>query len=138
MSVIRYLNQQDAIVLQQLAQRQSTLGNAEAVVAEMLDDILSTAVLVKGDVRKKNCVGLNSKVIYSKCGQEGTRFMTIVSPEDAHAAESRISVLAPLALALIGRKINEIVKAHLPFGEVVTLKILDVTHLEKDEVLVGS
>jgi regulator of nucleoside diphosphate kinase len=135
MTTIRYLNQKDAIVLQRLAEHQSNLGQAEAAVADVLEDILATAVLVKGEVRKKNCVGLNSKVTYSKCGQSESSQMTIVEPQDAHAASSRISILAPLALALIGRKINEIVKVQLPFGEIATLKILDVVHLEKDEML---
>lgn len=138
MTTIRYLNQKDAIVLQRLAEHQYNLGQAGNTVAEALEDILATAVLVQGDVRKKNCVGLNSMVTYSKCGQTASRFMTIVEPQDANAAESRISVLAPLALALIGRKINEIIKVQLPFGEIVTLKILDVAHQEKDEILVNA
>tara|TARA_R110001599_G_scaffold64023_5_gene179793 strand:- start:102441 stop:102842 length:402 start_codon:yes stop_codon:yes gene_type:complete len=132
MTAIRYLNQKDAIVLQRLAEHQSNLGAAE--LAEKLDDILSSAVLVQGDVRKKNCVGLNSKVTFSKTadGEVSTNAMTIVSPEDASAAESRISILAPLAMALIGRKVNGLVKVQLPYGEA-TLKILEVEHLENTE-----
>lgn len=134
MTAIRYLNQKDALVLRRLAEHQSNLDTAAAAVADKLDDILSSAVLVQGDVRKKNCVGLNSKVTFSKTadGEVSTSSMIIVSPEDASAAESRISILAPLAMALIGRKVNALVKVQLPYGEA-TLKILEVEHLEKAE-----
>lgn len=132
MTAIRYVTQKDALVLRRLAEHQSNLGTAAAAVADQLDDILSSAVVIQGDARKRNCVALNSKVTFSKTadGKVSTSSMIIVSPEDASAAESRISILAPLAMALIGRKVNALVKVRLPYGEA-TLKILEVEHLEK-------
>lgn len=132
MTAIRYVTQKDALVLRRLAEHQSNLGTAAAAVADQLDDILSSAVVIQGDARKRNCVALNSKVTFSKTadGEVSTSSMIIVSPEDASAAESRISILAPLAMALIGRKVNALVKVRLPYGEA-TLKILEVEHLEK-------
>jgi regulator of nucleoside diphosphate kinase len=126
MNFARHLNQDDATALSRLAEYLFRLGDTEIAMGEALADIVATAVLVPADVRKKNHVGLNAEVKYIRDGDETETAVTIVMPQDAQPASGRISILAPLALALIGRRVNELVKVDLPMGKTMTLKICDV------------
>ena len=128
MNFARHLNQDDAAALSRLAEHLFRLGDTEIAMGEALADIVATAVLTPADVRKKNHVGLYAEVKYVRDGDEMETAVTIVLPQDAQPASGRISILAPLALALIGRRVNELVKVDLPMGKSMTLKIRDVRH----------
>ena len=41
----------------------------------------------------------------------------IVFPRDAHVAENRVSVLAPIGTALLGRRVGEIVELDTSIGK---------------------
>ena len=128
MNFARHLNQDDAAALSRLTEHLFRLGDNEIAIGETLADIVATAVLVPTDVRKKNYVGLNSEVKYVRHDDETETVITLVLPQDAQPASGRISILAPLGLALIGRRVNELVKVDLPLGKVMMLKIRDVRH----------
>lgn len=47
---------------------------------------------------------------------------TIASPHEANLREGKISIKSPIAQALLGKKIGDVVEAHVPAG-VVKLRI---------------
>ena len=49
-------------------------------------------------------------------GREETRTFTIVSPNDAKPAEGLLSAISPIAQALVGHKIGDVVEVVTPAG----------------------
>jgi transcription elongation factor GreA len=47
---------------------------------------------------------------------------TIASPHEANLREGKISIKSPIAQALLGKKVGDVVEAHVPAG-VVKLRI---------------
>ncbi|MDD5361113.1 MAG: transcription elongation factor GreA [Ignavibacteria bacterium] len=77
------------------------------------DDIPNDEVFVLTDVKVKD---LNHNEIIT---------FTLVSPDEADFELDKISVISPLGKALMGKKINEIVKVELP-GSVTEYQILEI------------
>jgi transcription elongation factor GreA len=77
------------------------------------DDIPNDEVFVLTDVKVKD---LNHNEIIT---------FTLVSPDEADFELDKISVISPLGKALMGKKVNEIVKVELP-GSVTEYQILEI------------
>lgn len=122
----RYLTQHDAAILGRLAERLLRERNLKFNPGEQLVDVISNAILLPEHVRKNDCVTLYSRVDYCSLGSEEEHAITIVAPEDANQGLALVSVLAPIGMALIGRKVGSIVELHLPFGQSDFVRILEV------------
>src|SRR5690349_17507270 len=80
---------------------------------DALAELLMEARLVPHDRLPRNRVAMNSRVTYRD--EDGrTRTVTIVHPAAADAAKLRISVLSPVARALLGRQPGDAVPASVP------------------------
>lgn len=134
MQIERYLTQDDATILSKLAERMLRVGDAKFDAGEQLIALLSKAILLPENSPKKNCVSIYSEVTYCEIGRDERKTITIVSPRDANQILARVSVLAPLAMAMIGREVGSIVEVRLLFDQVQFVKILDVTHLSSSPV----
>jgi regulator of nucleoside diphosphate kinase len=64
----------------------------------------------------QNVVRLNSKVVYSDETAGLKHIVTIVYPADADGAEGRVSVLAPLGVALPGLSVGQAIEWSFPDG----------------------
>ncbi|RJG06699.1 transcriptional regulator [Noviherbaspirillum cavernae] len=122
----RYLTQDDATVLSRLAEQLMRVRDVRFNSGETLIDIISTSILLPENTRKKNFVSLYAEVAYTGIEHDGEHAMTIVCPQDANQALAHVSILAPLALALIGREVDSMVEVELPFSQVHVVKILGV------------
>jgi transcription elongation GreA/GreB family factor len=92
---------------------------------DALAELLMEARLVPHDELPRNCVALNSRVTYRE--QDGpARTVTIVHPAFADPAKLRISVLSPVARALLGRRRGDAVTASVPRGPGINLEIVAV------------
>lgn len=60
-------------------------------------------------------LGNNAKMAY-----------TIVNPHEANLKEGKISIKSPIADALLGKKVGDVVEAHVPSG-VIKLRIDNIT-----------
>lgn len=129
MKIERYLTQDDAAVLSRLAERLMRMRDVKFNAGEQLIELISTSVLLPENVKKKDCVSLYSEVTYCKMDADDQHTLTIVCPQDANQELARVSILAPLAMALLGRKVLSIVEVELPFSQVMFVKILSVRHL---------
>jgi|SRR5690348_9753783 len=92
---------------------------------DALAELLMEAHLVPHERLPRNRVAMNSRVTYRE--EDGpARTVTIVHPANADAAKLRISVLSPVACALLGRRPGDTVTARLMGGRDLILEIVAV------------
>ena len=92
---------------------------------DALADLLMEARLVPHDALPRNRVAMNSQVAYRE--EDGpARTVTIVHPASADPAKLRISVLSPVARALLGRRPGDTVAASVPGRRDIILRIVAV------------
>jgi len=90
---------------------------------------LRTAKVVKDAKLPKDVIKINSFVRVEDMTRKSIMDFQIVMPEHANMKEMKISILAPLAIALIGFKKDFIVEWHMPAGPR-KLKIIKVENHE--------
>ncbi|EKF51937.1 transcription elongation factor GreA [Lactococcus garvieae] len=73
----------------------------------------------------KNEVALGKAVIFQEIGDDEEEEYQIVGTAEADPFSGKISNESPIAQALIGRKVGDVVKIPLPMGEI-EVKIVDV------------
>ncbi|MFK4880640.1 transcription elongation factor GreA [Lactococcus petauri] len=73
----------------------------------------------------KNEVALGKSVIFQEVGDDEEEEYEIVGTAEADPFSGKISNESPIAQALIGRKVGDVVKIPLPMGEI-EVKIVDV------------
>lgn len=129
MKIERYLTQADATVLSRLAEQLLRVREVKFNAGEDLIDLLSTAVLLPENSTRKDCVALHTEVTYHIDSSKEKKTLAIVCPQNANQELARVSVLAPLAMALIGREVGSVVDVQLPFGQSQTVSILEVQPL---------
>ncbi|MCQ2203323.1 MAG: transcription elongation factor GreA [Bacteroidales bacterium] len=71
-------------------------------------------------------VGLFRKVEITNLANNAKMTYTIVSPHEANLSEHKLSIQSPIAQALNGKKVGDIVEAQVPVG-VVKLRIDSIT-----------
>ncbi len=125
----RYLTQRDAAILGRLAEQLLRIRDLKFNTGEKLVELITSSILLPINVQKKDCVTLFSEVTYSRIAADEQHSVMVVCPQDANHALARVSVLAPIGMALIGRKVHSVVEVRLPFGHVEFIKILGVTAL---------
>lgn len=73
----------------------------------------------------KNEVALGKAVVFQEVGDDEEEEYEIVGTAEADPFSGKISNESPIAQALIGRKVGDVVKIPLPMGEI-EVKIVDV------------
>ncbi|MCR4334839.1 MAG: transcription elongation factor GreA [Patescibacteria group bacterium] len=81
-----------------------------------LETMMKTAVLLSD--RHEDTVGVGSTVIIKKEGEKDNKEYKIVGSEEVDLSLNKISNLAPLGLALLGKKKKESVIVRTPNGDV--------------------
>ncbi len=94
-------------------------------LAELKEE-LNTARVVAQEKMPSDIVTLNSEVRMRDLDSGHERVYKVVFPRDAHLSDNRISVLAPVGTALLGRRAGEILELSTPIG---------VKHLKVEEVI---
>ena len=106
----------------------ATLSSREASAAGAaleLEDILAGATLVP-DASARDVIGLDAEVTYVELPKDLRRTVQLVHPAAADAANGRISVFAPVARALLGRRAGARVPVALPDAEIDELHVVSV------------
>lgn len=88
---------------------------------------LGRAQVVKKDQFPADVVRINSKVLIKDDENGTTRAFYIVMPQHADIKNNKVSILSPIASALIGYKQGEVVDWHVPAG-LKRFKIVEVTN----------
>ncbi|WII72123.1 nucleoside diphosphate kinase regulator [Bdellovibrio sp. 22V] len=102
------------------------VSQVEGRWAEALEEELGRANVISQKEIPTNVVTMNSRVKFldESTGQESE--MTLVYPQDAKLEEGRISILAPVGIALLGLSSGQSIDWKLPNGSIKKLKVQDV------------
>jgi transcription elongation GreA/GreB family factor len=111
-----------AAVLATVSPRHAPLPSA----AEELTDMLETATLVPPGDALGEVVGLDSEVTYVELPAGRSRKVRVVHPAAADASAARVSVFAPVARALLGRRAGARVPVALPDASIDELHVIAV------------
>ena len=93
----------------------------------LLTQELDRAIINKDGVVDQSIVRMNSQVTIEDVKSKQQMKVQIVMPSQANLKEGKVSILAPLCVAIIGFKENEEVEWQLPSG-IKTLKIITVVN----------
>ena len=88
--------------------------------------VLANARVIDMSRLSGDSVQLLSKVEMTNVANNARMTYTIASPHEANLREGKISIKSPIAQALLGKKVGDVVEAHVPAG-VVKLRIESIT-----------
>jgi regulator of nucleoside diphosphate kinase len=87
--------------------------------SEYLDDLrteLDRAEIVRPDEVPRNVVTMNSTVVLRDLDTKEKESYTLVFPDEADIANDRLSVLAPVGTAILGERVDDVVRWRVPQG----------------------
>lgn len=79
-------------------------------------NVLQNAQVLDANILKCDTVGLLRKVEITNLKTNAQAAYTIVNPHEANLREGKISIKSPIAEALMGKKIGDIVEVKVPSG----------------------
>lgn len=109
-----YITRDDHAKLRLLLSAVSVSRGGQAL--NQLSEELDRAILVHPSVVPPGVVTLESRVEYQDVDTGEIEEYTITFPERANIEEKRISILAPIGIALIGCRVGDIVRWATPGG----------------------
>lgn len=89
-------------------------------------NVLQNAQVLDATILNCETVGLLRKVEFTNLGNNAKLAYTIVNPHEANLREGKISIKSPIAEAMLGKKVGDIVEARVPAG-IIKLKIENIT-----------
>lgn len=89
-------------------------------------NVLQNAQVLDATILNCETVGLLRKVEFTNLGNNAKLAYTIVNPHEANLREGKISIKSPIAEAMLGKKVGEIVEARVPAG-IMKLRIDNIT-----------
>lgn len=123
MKPIPVLTSTDYNILRELTKNAKDSTNIREIA--LLTQELDRAIINKDGVVDQSIVRMNSQVTIEDVKSKQQMKVQIVMPSQANLKEGKVSILAPLCVAIIGFKENEEVEWQLPSG-IKTLKIITV------------
>lgn len=89
-------------------------------------NVLQHAQVLDTSILNCDTVGLLRKVEFTNLANNMKMTYTIVNPHEANMREGKISIKSPIAEALLGKKVGDVVEAHVPAG-VIKIRIENIT-----------
>lgn len=126
MKPIPTLTVTDYNILRKLVKNAKDATNIREIA--LLTEELDRAIVAKNDSIDQNTIRLNSHVVVEDVNNKQQMKIQIVMPSLSNIKEGKASVLAPICVAIIGFKKNDIVDWLLPSGNK-TLKIVSVSNI---------
>ena len=83
---------------------------------ELLDQTLESADVTPPERIPKDVIRMNSRIRVLDFETRKKELYTLVFPENSDISTSRISVLAPVGIALLGRRQGDVIEAKVPGG----------------------
>ena len=115
----------DYNILRELVKNAKDSTNIREIA--LLTQELDRAIVNKEGLFDQSIVRMNSHVIIEEVNTKQQMKIQIVMPSQSNIKEGKVSILAPLCVAIIGFKENDEVEWQLPSG-IKTLKIMTVTN----------
>ncbi|NLX58704.1 MAG: nucleoside diphosphate kinase regulator [Phycisphaerae bacterium] len=122
------LTQGDYVRLAQLVQALRYAQDAETKKCiEQIQHDLNDAHVVAADDIPHDVVTMGSRVQFVDADTREESAYTVVWPDEASVEQAKVSVLAPIGLALLGCRVEDEVNCHTPAG-LRRLRITDVLY----------
>ena len=115
----------DYNILRELVKSAKDATNIREIA--LLTQELDRAIVNKEDVFDESIVRMKSKVTVEDLTTKQQMKIQIVMPSQSNIKEGKVSILAPICVAIIGFKENDEVECQLPSG-IKTLKIIAVAN----------
>ncbi|MEX2592434.1 MAG: GreA/GreB family elongation factor [Anditalea sp.] len=119
------LSEKDFQIIHDLIKNQSAIQQTKEI--RYLAEELKKAKIVKNNKIGNDIVQLNSFVQIEDQVNHNLMDFKIVLPSEANLKEKKISILAPIGIALLGFKKDQILEWQMPAGKK-TMKIIDVVN----------
>ena len=122
------LTELDAVRLERALMELLKREAAEPQGAAELEALLDAAAIVPSDSIDSHIVTMNSTVVLEArpSGQRTT--LALVYPKDADPEQSRVSVLSPVGRALLGARVNDLIRVHVPGHGERQLMVAELTY----------
>lgn len=106
----------------------SLISQMPSELTETLEQELGRAHIVAQKEIPQNIVTMNSliKFVDSNTHQEST--LTLVYPQEANLAENKVSILAPVGIALLGLSVGQSIDWKMPNGKIKNLTVTEVLY----------
>lgn len=89
-------------------------------------NVLQNAQVLDATILNVETAGLLRKVEFTNLNNNKEMAYTIVNPHEANLRENKISIKSPIAEALLGKKVGDVVEAKVPAG-IIKLRIDNIT-----------
>ena len=110
------LNKLDYLRIQKHIREAKLRKTIEASEAEKLVNELESGILVEPQEIPTDVVTMNSVVRISFVGEGRQQEFRIVYPEEADFKERKVSIFSPIATALIGFRVGDLIEWMVPGG----------------------
>ena len=100
-------------------------GMLEMKIAKLKETIATSKIIDESKVDTSEVRLLNKVKIKNKKNNSVMEY-AIVPDEEANLKEGKISVNSPIATALLGKKVGDVVDAHVPSG-IITFEIINIS-----------
>jgi regulator of nucleoside diphosphate kinase len=115
----------DYNILRELTKKAKDSSNIREIA--LLTQELDRAIINEENILDESIIRINSHVIIEDVKTQKQMSIQIVMPSQSNLKEGKISILAPLCVAVIGFKENDEVEWQLPSG-IKTLKVIAVNN----------
>lgn len=99
----------------------------ELTDADVLNEELDRAIVVPDERLPAEVITMNARILYADDVAGGQREVELVYPHEADATQGKISVLAPVGMALIGLATGQSIDWRFPDGKIHRLSVLQVS-----------
>lgn len=102
--------------LRRLLESARNLFRHDRPYLEVLNQELEAAKVIESDCIPRDLVTLNSRVHIRDLDTGKQMVCTVVFPKDSYVSADRLSVLAPIGTAVLGRRVGDIFECRVPAG----------------------
>lgn len=120
-----FITRTDQERLEKLIQLEEEFNQSSKIHLEELKSELKRAVITESQDIPPDVITMRSQVLLKDLNCEEEMICTLVYPDEADMLEGKISVLAPIGMAILGYRENDRVEWEIP-GGTVALKVVKV------------
>ena len=122
-----YLTRWDVERLRGLIEVAVSFADRDSKHLRDLGEKLKSGVVVEPERIPSDTITMNSRALLKDLDTGKTMIYSIVYPENADVGQNKISILAPIGTALIGKQTGEVVEWHVPAG-IRRLRVIDILY----------
>lgn len=98
--------------------RLSAIGNTNI---KSLAEQLKEARIIPSNHTPNDLITMNSRVLLKRLDNEQELELAVVYHDDADIKQKKVSVFAPMGIALLGKREQQVISCHLPNGDITYL-----------------